>query len=108
MGKSYKLAYRVEYRDNDRKHAPDTFRRWEGVTHPTKVMGWQVKDKGAPNKENLEKWRVAMNDGFNRGGVNYHVSLSAGVLVHISHARIIRQSDGEIMADVTMPMFEVI
>lgn len=49
-----------------------------------------------------------MNKSFLLGGVNEYVSKADGFVHHISYARIVRQSDNEIMCEVKAPMFEVV
>jgi hypothetical protein len=87
MGKSYTFKYRVVYLDQCGWHS----------------QGW----KGKASQSRLEDWRVAMNKSFQNGGNNEHLSQSAGVILHISKARVIRQSDNVVMAETAMPMFEV-
>jgi hypothetical protein len=41
-------------------------------------------------------------------GVNWHVSEAFKMVVHVYKARIVRQSDGKVMAWVHAPAFEVI
>lgn len=113
MGKSFTPKYRVEYRDNDRTHTTDKLANWTSASGwlfscPTRQMAWNSKEWGAPNDKNLEQWRVKFNESYKSGGVNYHISLAARVLVHISHARIVNQKTGDIVAVATMPAFEVV
>jgi hypothetical protein len=90
MGRSITPTYRVVYRDN-------TSLNW-------RTMAW----RGKASAERLEQWRLGYNKSFNPGGVNWHVSKGLGVVVHISHARIVRQATAQIVAETKMPMFEVV
>jgi hypothetical protein len=90
MGKSITPTYRVEYRDN--------------ASRSTSSMCW----RGKASKERLEQWRKDYNKSFNPGGVNYHVSQSLGIVVHISHAWLIHQRTNECVAETKMPMFELV
>jgi len=65
-------------------------------------MAWN----GRATKERLEQWRRDYNESFKPGNVNGH--LSTDVLLHITHARIVRQRDGAVIAETTMPTFELI
>ena len=94
MGRTYKLAYHIEYMDN---------------IHSTSAWAiWNSKTYGKPTHGNLEKWRKAMNESFKPGQSNAHVSQSAGVMEHIISAKVIRQSNHSVMAETTMPRFEEI
>jgi hypothetical protein len=90
VGKVITPTYRVEYRDN--------------ASRSNSSMAWQ----GRATQKRLEQWRKDYNKSFNHGGANYHVSQALGVVVHISHAWIINQRTGEIVAKTQMPMFEVV
>ena len=94
MGKIITPTYRVEYRSNscDRRN-PDGRRS----------MCWS----GRATQARLEQWRRDYNQSFNLGGVNFHISEAQGFVEHISSARIVRQSTGEVVAETTMPAFEV-
>lgn len=96
MGKSYTPTFRVEYRDNTNAQILSF-----------NPMAWDCKMDGRPTVANLEKWRQGYNKSFNPGGVNFHVSKEIGVIIHISNAKLIRQSTGEVVAETAMPMFEV-
>lgn len=99
MSRDYIPTYRVEYKDNYTDAALDYW-------HP---MVWDVKrGYGKPTADNLENWRVALNESFKRGGVNYHISERRGILIHITHARSLPDDTDAIVASVTMPMFEVV
>jgi hypothetical protein len=91
MGKSVTPTYRVEYRDNSQP-----FGAWHS-------MIW----RGKATTTRLESWRIEYNKSFGRAGINFHISQSLGFILHISHARIIRQCTGETVTQTTMPMFEV-
>ena len=92
MGRSVTPTYRVEVRANVNMGTTYT---WDGKIH------------GRANEANLEKWRKALNASFQPKGVNWHVSDSLGVVPHICRATLIRQRTGEVVAEVTAPMFEV-
>lgn len=87
--------YRVETRETGN---PDP-RITESNTYP-----W----KGRATVTRLEDWRQRMNKSFAPGGINFHVSKSRGVVIHIKGAKIIRQSDGEVIAETQAPLFEVV
>ena len=93
MGKSYtpKYALEIEY----------------STPHiDVPVATWNVKEYGAPTKENLEAWRVAMNASFKPGGAN---AVTEGIVPHISKARIVTNGRvRHVVAETTMPMFEVV
>lgn len=93
MGRSFTPKYRIEFKDN--------------LSPRSGWMAWETH-YGKPTQANLEKWRKAMNASFQKDGCNFHVSQSSGILVHYSSAKIVRQSDGQIMAETKMPMFEAI
>lgn len=88
MGKSYTPTYRVEYRDQTGLHSEC----------------W----KGRATAQRLEAWRQARNTSLGHGGVNYHLSLAVGLIVHVSWARLIRQSTREVVAEVRQPLFEAV
>ncbi len=92
MGKSYTPKYRVEYRDQ------------AGHYH----MAWHHKRDGVANADNLEKWRKTYNRSFQHDGTNAHIAQARGTIPHISRAELILQKTGAIVAQVTMPMFEVV
>lgn len=93
MGRVVTPTYRVEYRVNSGYHT---------------LQCWDSKSYGRATEANLEKWRQALNKSFAPGGVNYHVSEDNGVVVHVSSAKIIRQSTNEVVAKTKAPMFEVV
>ena len=92
MKKSTTFIYRVEYTLN---RAP--------VRH-----GWNCKHNGRPTVENLRKFREATNKSYVAGGCNHGLSVAEGVIIQCGDARIVRQSNGNIIAEVRQPMFEVI
>ncbi len=88
MGKSITPKYRVEYRDQG---------------------GWHAECwAGRATSERLEAWRKSRNQSFNHGGVNYPTAVAIGYIPHISHAKLVRQSNALVVADVKAPMFEVV
>ena len=93
MGHSVTPKYRVEVRGN-------FTRMGIGLT----PAAW----RGKVSEQRLEEYRQSMNQSFLPGGVNEHVSRADGFVHHISYARIVRQSDGQIMCAVRAPMFEII
>lgn len=88
MGKSHTPTYRVEYVDQTGTH----YAIWTGRA----------------TEARLAAWRRRHNDSVQPGGVNWHLSLALGIVPHISYARIVRQSTREVVAEVTMPSFEVV
>jgi len=75
-------------------------------------VAWKAKEYGPPNRDNLEAWRVAMNASFKPGGAN---AVTEGIVPHISKARItitrrlpLRGFSTFVVAETTMPMFEVV
>lgn len=91
MGRSVTPTFVVNYRDQTGAH-------W---------AVWNTKLNGKPTPENLERWRVGMNDSMKIGGVNEHVSRTLGFLPHISKATIHNQKSGCDVATVKAPLFEV-
>jgi hypothetical protein len=94
MGKSYTPTYRIEAVLND---------SCLGVLYT-----WDSKRHGRPTVANLEQWRQATNRSFQPGGVNWHVSQSAGTVPHISAAKLVRQSNRAVVAEIKAPLFEVV
>lgn len=87
MGKSYTPTYRVEYRDQS---------------------GWHSECwNGKATEARLEQWRVARNGSMQPGGVNAHIPPALGFQPHISHAKLVHQKSGQVVATTKMPMFEV-
>jgi hypothetical protein len=99
MGTTRKLAYTIEYRDQSRAW---NWCVWHVTGGPNRTAN------GRPTDANAERWRVAMNKSFQRGGTNAHLSEARGYVPHISAVRIVHQATGRIVARATMPMFEVI
>ena len=91
MGRSTIPTYRVEVKANK----------------PMGMFGWNGRQDGAATEANLEKWRQSYNTSFQIGGVNGPTSDSE-IIVHISSAKLIRQSTGEVVAEVTGPAFEIV
>lgn len=91
MGRSTTPTYRVEVIAN-------------------KVFGlfaWNGRQDGAATEANLEKWRQSYNTSFQVGGVNGPRN-DDDIVVHISSAKLVRQSTGEVVAEVTGPAFEIV
>ncbi len=65
---------------------------------------WDSKHYGDANQENLEEWRTTLNDSFQPGGVNEHISEARGVIPHIVSAKLIHQRTGEMVAETEMEM----
>lgn len=97
MGRSIKPTFRVEYHDNP-------FAPVDLGLH--RCMCWNTKIWGRATEANLAAWRDKMNEGFAAGGCNEHISKARGYVVRVSHARIVRQATGEVVAEYAMPMFE--
>jgi len=72
------------------------------------MFGWDCKINGRPSQMTVDHYRRSLNESFQPGGVNFHVSDSRGVIAHISTVRVIRQSTGEVVAESNAPLFEVI
>jgi len=105
-----------------KRHIPKHMVEFEYATphsNPVPVV-WKAKEYGAPTKENLEAWRVAMNASFKPGGANA-VTEGPGdifgrlIIPHISKARITitRRYPKSgfttfVVAETKMPMFEVV
>lgn len=109
MGKTVTPTYRVEYRDNllvMGKTSADCRSRIDG--HPVLTMAWNGKMDGRANKVNLERWRCGINASFYPPGMNAHLAKAYGIVPHISFARLVRQRDGAVVAEVRAPMFEVV
>lgn len=103
MGRIVKLTHRVEYRTNllaMGKVAGDGTANGKAVH----IQGW----RGRATEALLADWRKAMNKSFQAGGSNAHISEAFGAVEHISWARIVHQDSGRVVAEVTMPTFEVV
>ena len=90
MGRSTTPTYRVEVKAN----------------RPMGMFGWDSRD-GRANEANLELWRQGYNESFQVGGVN-GPRADSDIIVHISSAKLVRQSTGEVVAEVNAPAFEII
>ncbi len=90
MSRDYTPKYRVEYTSN----VGSGMMQWQSVY-------------GKPDKDGLENWRQAYNQSFQVGGVN-EPSSKTSVVMHISTAKLIRQSTGEIVAEAHAPAFEIV
>jgi hypothetical protein len=88
MGRIITPKYRVEAQDN------------QGA--------WQHSVwRGRVSVKALEQWRDGMNQSFQRGGVNEHVSNGLGFVLHYSNCRIVDQRNSNIVAAFRAPMFEI-
>lgn len=90
MGRSTTPTYRVEVTANK----------------PIGFFAWNRRD-GLANEVNLELWRQSYNESFQVGGVNGPIN-DDDIIVHISSAKLVRQSTGEVVAEVTGPAFEIV
>jgi hypothetical protein len=97
MGRSYTPKYRLEM---------------DGAT----MCGWQVGShygipgNGAPNDANLARYVEAYVASQDPGGANAHILRSLGHKHVPRWARIVRQSDGQVMASYLaqpVPLFQV-
>lgn len=89
MGKTITPRYYARYRTQDGWH--DIL--WNG----------RATDKRAEEK------RRSLNASFQPGGVNEHVSIGAGYVLHVSALEVCRNiSGGCVVARAKAPMFEVI
>lgn len=91
MSRSTTPTYRVEVKANK----------------PIGMFGWNGRQDGAATEANLEKWRQSYNTSFQVGGVNGPIN-DGDIIVHISSAKLIRQSTGEVVAETKAPAFEII
>ena len=75
------------------------------------VQAWRVKDQygipgnGKPTRENLIKYLRGFVASLKAGGVNEHISKELGYVPTPSWAKIIRQSDGQVMAEWELPKY---
>lgn len=102
MGRVTTPTYRVEYRTNALalgKVAADTSIEGKGYH----VQAW----RGRATPKAAEEWRKAMNASFQKGGANYHLTEALGFIEHVSHVRVVHQATGRLVAEATMPTFEV-
>jgi hypothetical protein len=65
------------------------------------------REYGRVGEANLKKFVAAYNESFEPGGCNFHGDGETTV-IRITAAVIIRQSDDEVIATYTAPMFEVV
>jgi hypothetical protein len=70
-------------------------------------FAWHYDQDGCANEANLEKWRKSYNKSFQVGGVNGPRN-ETDVIVHISSARLVRQSTNMLVAETHAPAFEII
>lgn len=84
-----------------------TYRVEVEANRPMGMFGWNGRQDGAATEANLEKWRQSYNESFQVGGVNGPIA-GDDIIVHISNAKLIRQSTGEVVAEVKGPAFEII
>lgn len=79
-------------------------------------MEWRVRGRrglsgyGKPTEENLQRFLDTMNASMEKGGVNAHLREGDPMFKYVA-GRIVRQSDGKVMAEVGLmkqPMFEVV
>jgi len=95
--RDYTPTYRVEFRTN----LCESLYQMKLQSSP-----WDCKRDGRPTADNAEKYRREMNQSFLPGGVNYHISESRNVIIHVNYVRIIRQSTNETVAEVKAPIFD--
>jgi predicted SpoU family rRNA methylase len=103
MGRTITSKHRVEYRDN---HLSMKFVSPDGMGvegKPCHIQAW----KGSVSVDRLEDWRKSMNNSFQDGGCNFHLSQSEFGIPHIHYAVIVRQYDRKIICRVTAPAFDV-
>ena len=100
MSRSFTPKYRVEYRDNTMfiGHVP--------TMHPAR-MSWP-SHLGKPNNAKADSLRRKMNQSFQPGDVNAHVSNGMGTVVHIHRLWVIEQKTGSWVAEANAPSFEVV
>lgn len=89
MGKVRTPKYRIETWVNVGRHTP---------------AGWD----GPATLDALKRYVCDANQSFMPGGVNERVSESAGAIVQIWMARIVRQSDGKVMTEWKAPPFSTL
>ena len=86
MGKSYTPTYRLEFNDGK-----------------PQMQAW----KGRATDQALEQWIYSYAKSLELGGVNQHISLSLGHIPYPNKARIVRQSNGEVVAEWKAGLFQV-
>jgi hypothetical protein len=84
-----------------------TYRVEVTANKPMGNFAWHGKQDGRATEANLEKWRQSYNTSFQIGGVNGPRN-DDDIIVHISSARLIRQSTGEQVAETRAPSFEIV
>ncbi len=101
MGRSYTPKYRVEYRDNTMYVDGRVPTMYPGrVSWPSHL--------GKPSNAKAEDLRRKMNQSFQPGGVNGHVSNALNTVVHIYRLWVVEQKTGTWVAETTAPAFEVV
>lgn len=79
-------------------------------------MEWRVRGRrgltgyGTPTEENLQRFLDTLNASMDEGGCNAHLRDDDPMFKYVA-ARIVRQRDGKVMAEVGLmqqPMFEVV
>ena len=106
MGKIVTPTYRVEYADNllaMHKTRADAVSRID--RKPVLIVAWHGKQDGRANAANLEAWRQQCNKSFLTGGSNAHISKAFDIIPHIYWARLVRQCDDSVVAEINAPMF---
>lgn len=94
MGKTLTPKYVVVYHDQS------------GERHAI----WYVKDYGEVTQENLEKWRITLNQSYQPNGFNHRIAKFLGYTPHTDYAYI-RLNDPrhpEPIVKTIAPMFEVV
>jgi hypothetical protein len=81
MGTTRRFKYRIECNTNDRKVHQDCY------TFGTNKI-----------PKTLQEWCESQEKSEMKDGVNEHCAIARGFLLAIHSARLIRQSDGEIVA----------
>jgi len=77
------------------------------------AMTWRVKTQfgipgyGKPNFDNLVKFIRGYSRSLEKGGSNEHISNSLGYVPYPQWARIVRQSDGHVMAEWKAGLFQI-
>ena len=93
MGRTSTPTYRIEAASN---------------VHGLELFGWDCRRNGRPTDTSAEIYRERLNQSFTFGGHNFHLSESAGIIIHVYEIRIVRQKTGEVVACAKAPMFEVV
>lgn len=86
MGTVSRTTYRIECRTNDNAGV-------NSMVRGLHVYGMNKKPK------DLGKWCEDIEKSERKGGVNHHAALGRGFLLSIHSAKLIRQSDGEILSN---------